>query len=139
MKIKCIANEGKDLTEFTLSKKVAYKTTRFSIKIGETYNVYGMLIWNNCLHYFTTDFYQAQPHWYPAELFEVTDTLLPFEWHFNNNLDNGDAIWGYKELVYDKEHNYNLFEREVKHVNIFIKRKIEIDNFSKQKYILYTE
>ena len=140
MKVKCIGNKGNSLSKYTVDMHHS-PNSRFEIKLGEAYNVYGILLWDNILYYLTINMYNDRPDWYPAELFEVVDYRLPFEWfyEFYGYEAHITAIWGYNELVYIKKHHDNLFEREEEALRIFTRRKLEIDNFDKQKYIIYDE
>lgn len=40
-----------------------------------------------------------------------------------------DYIWGYRELALDDTHALGLIERESKDMELFLKRKAEIDEF----------
>lgn len=128
MKVKCIANTGIDLSLGTKALGNSNET-QFSIKIGEIYTVYGQHLFKGVLGYLILGTYENLPSWYPVELFEVVDTILPLEWHFkfygyDNNIS---SMWGYKELVLDENHHDALLEREDKAIRIFLKRKKEID------------
>lgn len=132
MKVKCIANSGHNLSTKALQAG-HLKTTDFQLNIGEESSVYGISIWKGIIHYLTFDNHNTLPFWNPADLFVVTEPLLPLEWYFqyygeqdNNNLS---AIWGYKELVEGTNHYTSLIEREDKAIQIFLNRKKEIDEF----------
>ncbi|MBY7125769.1 GNAT family acetyltransferase [Bacillus sp. 16GRE42] len=76
---------------------------------------------------------ENMPSWYPAELCEISDALQPIEWycaeHRNVTDTIIDYIWGYKELALDDTHVLGLIERENKDMELFLKRKAEIDEF----------
>lgn len=99
-----------------------------------SYVVYGICIWKEVIHYLLIEKEGYLPSWYPAELFSITDNSVPFEWYFNFYGDENEpmlsAIWGYKELAMDKNHYYDLIERESKDISIFLHRKKEIDEYS---------
>ncbi|CDN45759.1 MULTISPECIES: hypothetical protein [Paenibacillus] len=131
MKVRCIANTGDKLSIKT--KELGNSDqTRYSVKIDEQYTVYGQHIYKGVLSYLLLGTFENLPSWYPAELFEVTDTLLPLEWYFQfyGNENSISAIWGYKELVAIDSHHDDLIEREDEAVRIFLKRKKEIDEFN---------
>lgn len=131
MKVKCIKNKGKDLDANTL-KIVHLATTEFQLNIGEIYVVYGMCLWKGIMHYLLVDKYKINPFWFPAELFRVIDNMLPLEWYYNfgGYGEEINAIWGYKELVLDESHYIGLIEREKKSIEVFLKRKKEIEEYA---------
>ncbi|WP_163537247.1 phosphoribosylaminoimidazole synthetase [Gracilibacillus sp. YIM 98692] len=132
MKIKCIANSGDKLSNNTRALGNSVET-RYSVKIGESYTVYGQHLYKGVLSYLLLGTNENLPSWYPAELFEITDSLLPLEWYFKffGYEENLIGIWGYRELVEVHSHHDDLIEREDTAVRIFLKRKKEIDEFSK--------
>jgi len=133
MKVRCIANSGKDLSKQALESG-HLKTSEYQLIVGDVYTVYGISLWNNVLNYLTMDRYGTLPFWHPAELFSVEESLLPLEWYyqyFGNGVDTClSALWGYKELVADENHYDELLEREDTAIRIFLKRKREIDENS---------
>ena len=132
MKVKCIANTGEDLSEKTIAVG-QLKTTEYDINIEKIYTVYSMHMWKGILSYLLSDELNDWPFWYPAELFEVVDPLLPMEWYFSfnryENKEPRNAIWGYKEMALDPQHRIDLIERETEALEIFFKRKKEIDEY----------
>jgi hypothetical protein len=128
MKVKCIANTGKDLLEKTLT--LGYSTeTMFDLCLEQIYTVYGICIWRESLHYMLKGEEHSFPSWYPAELFTVTDHLMPSEWYFEycGSACDITTVWGYKELVLDGNHFDDLMERNNEALGVFLKRKQEID------------
>jgi len=125
MNVKCIANTG----EYLLEKSVEtgeLRATKYPVDIGEVYTVYCMSTWKGCLDYLLSGEDARFSFWYPAELFEVVNPLLPLEWYFTFRTYGGEvreAIWGYKEMVSDSKHLVYLIEREQEVVEIFLKRK----------------
>jgi hypothetical protein len=113
-------------------KNLHFVITEFPLEIGEIYIVYGIDLWRGTIHYLTTNKFNMNPSWYPAELFEIIDNLLPLEWYYEFYTYENDisAIWGYKELVLNKEHKDSLLERDNKAISIFLTRKQEIDELS---------
>ncbi|BBW98643.1 phosphoribosylaminoimidazole synthetase [Geobacillus icigianus] len=129
MKARCIANTGKDISEKALS--IGYSTeTVFELEIGRVYTVYGVCLWRDSLHYLIKGEEHNYPSWYPSELFDVSDRLLPVEWYYDYfRACDITAIWGYKELVEDDSHFDGLMERDNKALEVFLKRKQEIDDY----------
>lgn len=133
MQVKCIGNRGTDLSDKLLSIRYTFLTTKYDLEIEQIYTVYGIYISNKGpVLYLIQDIYDNWPDWYPADLFITTDHLLPLEWYYNFfGYDNCvSAIWGYKELALNLEHYNGLIEREDKDMEIFFKRKREIDDFA---------
>ena len=136
MRVRCVGNSAKEIFRRT----ALLHTNPWSgwpIDIGESYEVYGIRLRRGILHYLVVNRYQGvekKPNWCPAELFEVTNSLLPQRWYFSfqgtENLN--DAIWGYEELVLVPKHLEDLIEREEDALNIFFKRKKEIDEYFKK-------
>lgn len=130
MKVKCITNKGSDLSEKSLEQFGTIETI-FSVDIDIVYTVYGISIYDGVIRYLI-DVCDYCPYWYPAELFIITDNLLPLEWYFNffgYPEDRMTAVWSYKEMVFEKNHNVNLLEREKEVMDIYVKRKQEIDEW----------
>lgn len=133
MKVICRANKGNALSKKALSlgNSVA---SEFELEIGISYIVYGICIFEDVLHYLIIGKDENFPSWYPAELFHVSDNILPIEFYFNffgyDSEIGVSAIWGYKELVFDKQHYINLIERESEAITVFLKRKHEIEEFN---------
>ena len=76
------------------------------------------------------------PVWYKAEQFEVVDNHLPMNWYFSFNKKENTAIWGYKELIVNPKHYENLVERDPQAVEIFERRKEEIDEYEELRNII---
>ncbi|MDP3488473.1 MAG: phosphoribosylaminoimidazole synthetase [Bacillota bacterium] len=131
MKVKCVANTGMDLSQVSLDSGELTTTIFNTIKIGETYTVYGIFLTKGTLSYLTM-VPNWLPYWHPAELFEVVDSRQPSNWHFKFYGYNDyvlDAIWGYEELL-DENHRTNLILREENDLQLFLKKKAEIDSIS---------
>lgn len=130
MKVKCIENTGLGFSDYTLENMGCSRNTKLPLKVGETYMLYGQMIWKGILQYLVTGTYENLPSWYPAELFEVVNSQVHFEWYYRyDNEAEISAVWGYAELVKDKDYLYNLIEREEEAISIFLKRKKEIEEF----------
>lgn len=129
MNVVCIANTGAALSEKNLSGGNSRESV-FDLVIGQSYTVYGMCIWQDSLHYLLVGA-SNYPSWYPAELFEISNSLLPLEWYFNYvGTTWTTAIWGYKELVTNDSHEEDLMERKAHALEIFMIRKTEIDEWA---------
>lgn len=133
VKVKCTANTGKDLSSKSIEAGDLI-ATEYDLKIGDVYTVYGISLWKGALQYLTMDKYYTLPFWFPSELFEIVDHMLPFEWYhkFFGYRDEYflNAIWGYKELVFDEKHYSGLIDRNDEAVCVFLKRKKEIEEFN---------
>lgn len=130
MKVKCIANTGEGFSEYTRNHMGCSTETRLPLRVDERYIVYGQMICRGMLQYLIKGTDENLPSWYPAEIFEVENTLLPLEWYFMYQKENEvSALWGFYELVNDKEFIDQLMEREEEAVKVFLKRKNEIDEF----------
>ena len=130
MKVKCIENTGLGFSDYTINNMGCTRNTKLPLKVGETYVIYGQMIWKGILEYLVVGTYENLPSWYPAELFEVVNSQVHFEWYYQYNKEAEiSAIWGYVELVEDKDYLYNLIEREEEAISIFLKRKKEIEEF----------
>lgn len=131
MKVKCIANTGKGLLPFTISNSGDTAETQYPLKIGEIYTVYGQGVISNVLNYLLIGTYQDLPNWYSAELFEVVDSQIYFEWYYKYDTKFiASSLWGYLEMVNDKNHYVDLIERSEQAIRIFLKRKKEMDEFN---------
>jgi len=134
MKVKCIANTGLNLS--TKSIEIGYtKQARFDLSVGEIYTVYSMLIFKEAIEYLISKGPLEKPFWYTAELFDIVDNQLSFQWFFvfrgydhpEEVQDLSVAIWGYREMVFDDRHRLDLIEREPEALKVFFKRKQEMD------------
>jgi hypothetical protein len=127
MIVRCKANNGLLLKEKTIEAGYS-QMSEFSLNIGSDYIVYGLIIWNGVIQYLTMDKHMSVPFWHPAELFEIINKAIPYDWYFDSLEETGvQLICGYKELVEDENHFDDLLERKEEAINIFLKRKKEID------------
>lgn len=101
--------------------------------MGKIYNVYGINSWNKVTHFLLTP-EEERPNWYPSEMFSINQNKIPNDWYFNNfNVESGlTLLLGYKELVLEDEHYDNLIYRVERDLELFLKRKKEIDNLLQQ-------
>jgi len=140
MKVRCIANTGKDLSERSIKAGQLRATEYNGLDLGKIYTVYSMFLLRGRIDYLLSVGDSRLSSWSPAELFEIVDHSLPPSWYFifkgyetENNNGPVEALWGYKEMVYDLEHNSNLTECEPEDLKIFYQRKAEIDKWQKLK------
>lgn len=139
MKVRCIANTGEGLSQKTL--ELGYSSDfKFKIEVGEAYTVYGMFMWKSSIDYLISEKEGGNPILCPAELFEVVDNLLPIVWYFNferyknyKGEDSEKATWGYKELVANPEYYADLVEGKQEALDIFTKRKNQIDEYEEDR------
>ncbi|MCM3381549.1 hypothetical protein CHH77_20805 [Shouchella clausii] len=126
MKVLCKENTGLNLLETTY--EIGYtKETVFGLDKNKNYTIYGICQWRKSLHFLIMGEEGNFPSWYPAELFNVIDNMLPLEWYFDYYVGRDiSAVWGYKELL-DDNHFDELMERNKDAVKVFLKRKQEID------------
>ncbi|RJQ76071.1 phosphoribosylaminoimidazole synthetase [Amycolatopsis panacis] len=120
MIVRCIFNTGEQIGLLEHGLHFGDQT-RFEVKVGTKYPVYGMSMFNRGLTALIRG-ETERPNWYPIELFEVVDGGLPAKWRFATR-DEGEswtqAIWGYPELVDDPGHADALIEREVEALTVF--------------------
>ncbi|EEM95396.1 MULTISPECIES: hypothetical protein [Bacillus] len=126
MKVTCLYNTGNALSKIT--------EETFNLTIEKEYIVYGICkLQSGELTYLILGERENMPSWYPAELFKISDALQPLEWYCAEHKQVKDTtidyIWGYKELALDDSHALGLIERENKDMELFLKRKAEIDEF----------
>lgn len=131
MKVKCLYNTGKNLSQKFLDDGWTKESTMY-LDINREYIVYGISFFKKDLcMYLITDKY-LKPFWCPDEIFEITDSKISSLWHFKK-FEKSDTIYedwrfcGYYELIYDVFHSNDLMEREPKALDIFYKRKKEMD------------
>ncbi|MED2798150.1 hypothetical protein P4244_11375 [Bacillus thuringiensis] len=126
MKVTCLYNTGNALSKIT--------EETFNLTIEKEYIVYGICkLQSGELTYLILGERENMPSWYPAELFKISDALQHLEWYCAEHKQVKDTtidyIWGYKELALDDTHALGLIERENKDMELFLKRKAEIDEF----------
>lgn len=133
MKVKCIANSGKHLSEKQITFVNSPEYVREYLQIGKIYAVYGITLVDNMLLYLIVRGQADSPTFQPAEFFEIVDNTIPPTWYCNY-FGGSKATWGYKELALDTNHASDLEEREKADAfKIFFKRKQEIDEWEESK------
>lgn len=129
MKIKCIANTGKDLPLECLDPAAGYdKEHEFALEIDKTYTVYALTIFRGCVWYYICDEdYVYYPIWNPAPLFEVIDGRMSKHWKYNfiqattqTRFVNSEVIFAFAEWSNNPFEYYDkLTDREEKEVSLF--------------------
>jgi hypothetical protein len=134
MKVQCIKNRGDQISSRYIEAGMAFEKTKYSLAIGEDYNVYGILVKHGLVLYLIVEGETFGvgyiPIWVPADLFRIIDNRLPNSMLYNtisNNVDEPISLWGYKELIEDIEHADRLTDGNRSDVEIFQNRKKEID------------
>jgi len=134
MKVICKENtaEHLDLNEV---KGVSCDTVYPLIK-GKEYIVMGVMMLrdSNCLYYLVDE--DGQPYWVPYGLFDVSDNQVSFNWAINDwsikvfskkdYLSNLFYLVGFNELCNDEKYYDDLMKREQYALDIYFKRKAEI-------------
>lgn len=145
MKVRCIANSGKNLSPEQNARVNSPQYVRDYLQVGTIYNVYGFHLFNERLSYLVAgdSGHGKLPFWEPVEFFEIVDAQLPPEWYFKRSEeivpkevelnDPYSATWGYKELVCDYYHSDRLQERDEKALQTFYKRMFEIDEWERNR------
>jgi hypothetical protein len=141
MRIKCIYNTGEDLRPYENKSLRKEELGRFGatgytkygeLDIGKEYLVMGMIMFESYLAYLIDDNHIISIC--PCQLFEVLDTRIPPSWHFRLIERDEDlypyiqAIWGYRELCFDKKTYENLIiEQTEETIELYFKRKKELE------------
>lgn len=103
----------------------------YDIKIGEEYEVYGIMFFEEKIRYLVICNNSTMPNWIIDDVFEITDYKLPYNWNCNTFVSNNimGTIIGYKELVIDYNHLLGLMSQNPKDIKIFIEQKEKIEYF----------
>ncbi|CAG1013681.1 hypothetical protein ANAEL_04771 [Anaerolineales bacterium] len=135
MKVKCVHTES-------LSKiSLGHPPRKFPVKayyddvlqVGKIYTVYAQSVWADAINYLIDAPVnkEANPLWASANLFEITNPSLPggifFQYYGADDKRGVQALWGYKELIFDYSHYEKLIDMEDEVISIFLKRQQEID------------
>ncbi|MGL1931005.1 MAG: hypothetical protein OCC45_04490 [Desulfotalea sp.] len=137
MEIKCISTE-EHFFKRTDSKEGNLPPAKHNqLTLNKIYEVYGMISVRGRIRYLLlTDFNTTT--FFSADLFIVTDSFLPLNWHYKflgHNEYEIVAIWGYYELVYSGEHFNGLVDQNPSDFEIFEKQLEERLRFNIKKYI----
>ena len=133
MKVQCTYRRGDHIPDEGIG--IGYlQTTCFDqfVVHGRNYTVFGMYIDKSVIHYLVVNPETIRPDWLPAFLFEIVDHRLPYGWAFqicDRSAFVIEAIWGYSEMVQkDGRHYVDLIEREPTALEIFDRRRLEIED-----------
>ncbi|GIM88106.1 hypothetical protein Sar04_48420 [Salinispora arenicola] len=120
MEVACVADTAKHLPANTLAYN---RDAAMHLTIGKSYRAGGMSVYAGSIMVLICDDSQM-PNWYPMQLFEVSHSRLPGNWHFAAYGDSShlQALWGYRELVLDDAHYDSLLERDPEALRIFLSR-----------------
>ena len=127
MKVKCIHDTGKFLSKKFIDMGWT-RESRMDLQINATYTVYGICYCKNVFKYLIAE-QNIDPFWLPDEIFEIVDHKISILWFFDKFGDDYgiEALWGYNELISNEDHYDNLINRKKEDLDIFYKRKREMD------------
>jgi|SRR6185437_10247324 len=125
MKVRCTSSKGTSLPELYLDSAGGYRAdTIFPLRIGKEYIVYALTLRRGGIWYYLLDESGVgYPVWFPAPLFEVSDSRISQYWIFgfhDAGLRAGDAIFSFVEWASDPLTFYdNLTDGEVRSRDVF--------------------
>lgn len=124
MKVTAAGSRGADLPEEAIGRTPGYKHSVFHVTVGEEYNVYAMALWVGGLILMVLDDL-GRPHWYPLELFRVSESSVPAAWRFGYIQERVGtmapiALWGYRSLIDDPRHHEALIDRNRGALRVFL-------------------
>jgi hypothetical protein len=133
---KQITSEGFDLKEVTTvtSTNHDYSAGGYGLELGKEYFLMGMAVYkdSNCIYFLIDN--NGRPDWLPHLLFNVTDNTLPIDWfvRVNGKKISSDiyCLWGLEELCNDEGFYDKLTNRDKEAMQIFFKRKSELEEYS---------
>ena|SRR5580765_7940000 len=132
MKVVCKKNtaKGLDLSEVTT---ICSHEVRYPLILEKEYIVMGMVIYkdSNCIYYLLDEY--DKPDWVPYMLFEISHNELSPNW-FVKLFDKegfGDLFYlsGFYEMCNDGNYHDDLIEREKYALDIYHKRKYEVQEW----------
>lgn len=123
MKVKCKSTEGYIFSRKSRKKDLVDIVNYEQLSLGFVYDVYGIMSYNEDIHYLIIDSYGIVG-WWSVDFFETVDTEITKNWHYNffsyDNKETGiNFIMGYQKLVEDYEHYVGLAEGEEKDIDLF--------------------
>jgi len=136
MKIKCNDTSAVKLklSEVNTITSNEFDYNNWGLLANEIYLVLAMILYKDTKYLYYLIDINGKPNWFPNELFEVIDNVLPNQWSFKIFNTESDVdiycIWGYDELCNQEDHYDQLIEREDEALTIYYnqKRKIEEDS-----------
>jgi hypothetical protein len=137
MKVICKENRAINL-DFEENIFTFPKSTDFPVIKGKEYIVMGMMIGkeSNCIYYFIDEY--DRPHWLPYVLFDISDNELSPGWCvsiLNKKESTGNIFYlsGFSELCNDDDYHDALVEREQWALDIYFKRRYEVQEWYFEK------
>lgn len=129
MEIRCERKTGYLFSPKLVREGNETTTTFNGISLGKTYKVYGMILYQEGIYYLVYDDF-LMPNWYYSVLFKTVASDIPQGWYYKyfGQNESLSAIWGYDELVNDLKHYDGLSEQDQEEIEVFLKRKKEMDN-----------
>ncbi|MBN2695090.1 hypothetical protein JXR93_10530 [bacterium] len=103
----------------------------YGLELYKEYLVMGILTFKdtNELYYLIDE--NGFPSWFPNQIFEITNNELPIDWFIKINTSNDYLSYknliGFDELCNNEDFFYDLLERDKKVLQIYYKRKIELE------------
>jgi hypothetical protein len=124
MKVVAAGNRGSDLPSEVVIRMPAYSGSKFNVTDGQEYVVYAMALWLGGIIIMILDDLQ-RPHWYPVELFRISDSTVPRWWSFGyvrepTGAFDPQAFWGYRSLIDDPGHHAALIDRKIEALRAFL-------------------
>ena len=126
MKVKCKYNDPDNI------QPGIPNNFNFGLELEKEYLIMGMVLAEKQLWYLIDE--KGKPSFYPFQLFQVTDSSISSKWYFKlYHQDDGlfpfdkIAMWGYLELCNNENHYEQLLDREQSALELYFKRKIELE------------
>jgi hypothetical protein len=130
---RCARNSGADLGTPERGHFYGAQTV-FHLRIGSTYPVLAMGIWETVLLVLVCDDTRT-PRWLPIGLFDFDSQSVPAHWEFGlldakaasggDSVDRWIAVWGYSELVRDTTHSDALMEGDPAALEVFFRELLK--------------
>ena len=104
----------------------------FGLNVEKEYLVMGMLTYkkSNSLYFLIDE--NGRPSWFPFQIFEISNNVIPENWFVKINTDNDYVdfynLMGFNELCNNEDFFNQLLERDEKTMQIYFRRKIELEN-----------
>lgn len=134
MKVICKNNLGLALSS-ELLKSIIYdehpEKHKFHVEVGKTYSVYVLSVVNGHTYFGIYADEEIGFQLLPADLFETVDSQVSQLWHIRYekavNSESAYTLFGYKEIVENREHINGLLEGVEMDISIFEKYRERFD------------
>jgi len=86
---------------------------KYHLFVGADYVVYGIMVHDNILYYLISFEETVMPDWIPSNLFEITDSTIPYFWVINTKFHKNDDIMfilSHYEISIDFNHMIGLLQ-----------------------------